>query len=164
MTTLELWHWSKGRQRHLRLQTDVDWDWLPCRLDSVWVGAGLSDVCPYPLTRPLGFKVAEDAASRPAAPTEAPGQTFTDAQIASGRRWSAKVVLMSGVRASALHATDKAKFQVTVLACLLSALALGPSRTLRSSRDAGAQFVPFHGTNSALIIPTQSSKFVIANS
>ena len=109
----------------LRLHSAVKREWLFCRLDSVWVCAGLSEMRPYPLDRPLGFKLADAVTSRPTAPKEAPNRNFTHDEIASGRRWSAKVVLVSGIRASALHAADKAKFQVTVSACLLAGLARG---------------------------------------
>ena len=84
-----------------------------CRLDCLWVGAGLADVHPVPLIHAFGFTIAEASASRPAAQTEAPNSTLMAEEVASGCRWSAKVVLFSGVEASALHANDNSEFQVT---------------------------------------------------
>ena len=88
--------------------------WLPRRLECTWVGAGLADVRPYPLTHALGFNLIEAAEARSVVSVEAPQSSLTAEQITSGRRWSAKVVLMSGMRASALHAADPKDFQVTV--------------------------------------------------
>ncbi len=90
--------------------------WLLCRLDCTWVGAGLADVRLYPLTHPFGFNIAEATEPRSVAPAEAIQTSLTAEQIASGRRWSAKVVLMSGMRASAVHAAHPKDFQVTVSA------------------------------------------------
>ena len=67
-----------------------------------------------PLTHAFGFTIAKASDSRPFAPIEVPESTMTAEQVASGRRWSAKVVLFSGVAASALHATDNNEFQVRV--------------------------------------------------
>ena len=75
------------------------------------------------LTRPLGFDIDEAGAVRSPALLAAPGETLTDFQIASGRRWSTKVVLMSGVRASALHARDDPQFKVMVSGYIPAALA-----------------------------------------
>ena len=79
------------------------------------MGAGLADVRPLLLTHAFGFNIAEAPDARPATPVEAPESTMTAEELASCRRWSAKVILFSGVAASALHATDKDKFQVRAI-------------------------------------------------
>ena len=88
------------------------------RLDCLWVGVGLADVRPFPLTNDFGFTIATASDDRHTAPAEAPKHAMTAGQVADGRRWSAKVVLFSGVSASALHATAESEFQVqTPLFC-----------------------------------------------
>lgn len=44
-----------------------------------------------------------------------PQSILTDEEVASGRLWSAKVVLVSGIAEDALHAADAKHFQVTAV-------------------------------------------------
>jgi len=90
-------------------------------------------VHPYPLKHPFGISIAEAAEPRSVASVEAPQTSLTAEQIASGRRWSAKVVLVSGMPASALHAADPKDFQVTVSAV---------RRLLSLLTDASASMAP----------------------
>jgi hypothetical protein len=52
----------------------------------------------------------EEAAAAAAAAAKA--SSLTPAEIVSGRRWSAKVLLLSGVPPAVLHAEDYKSFQV----------------------------------------------------
>ena len=111
-------------------QLRIIFSWLLCRLDCAWIGTGLADVRPYPLTHPFSINIAEAAEPWSVASAEAPLSSLTAEQIASGRRWSAKVVLMSGMQASALHAADPKDFQVTISVVSLCPLAAPPRHPL----------------------------------
>ena len=72
----------------------------------------LAGANPYPLTHRLGFNIAEEAIVLELAPSGDPLSILTGDEVASGRQWSAKVMLMSGIAAEALHSKDSRQFQV----------------------------------------------------
>lgn len=89
-----------------------------CRLECCWVAEGLADAEPYPLTHPVGFNISREATDREPAPVADPQSILTEEEVSSGRLWSAKVVLMSGILEEALHAADAKHFQVCAV-CML---------------------------------------------
>lgn len=73
---------------------------------------GLADANPYPLTHPVGFNIAAEAVDREPVPVVVPQSILTEEEEASGRLWSARVVLVSGIAEEALHAANSKHFQV----------------------------------------------------
>lgn len=81
----------------------------------------MGDHNPLQLTHPIAFNVSKPDASKPEdgspAPMAVDGEARSQDQLsaaerASGKRWSAKVVLFSGIAAQALYTEDAKNFQV----------------------------------------------------
>lgn len=66
----------------------------------------------YPLTKPLSFTLAKDVEATDPTPVVAPNSGLSPAKQATGRHWSAKVVLVAGLDPARAFAADAKSFQV----------------------------------------------------
>ena len=98
-----------------------------CRLEACWLDTLADDQMPIPLDRPFAFNILKPAegpaaaadASVSAGATQSSGcvAVLDEADIASGRRWSVRVVPYSGIPDHALNMPDAKYFQVRGSRC-----------------------------------------------
>lgn len=95
---------------------------MSLRLKANWVTT-LPEDHPYPLTHPFTIRIgkpegtlaaspASTSAPAPAGSQQLPTCGLSEEQQMSGRWWSAKVLLISGIHQTALHHPEARHFQV----------------------------------------------------